>query len=349
MYAGEAEVWHQAERGIARIDADIDSIVGAVKRDDIRSAREGQDRLDSSSEAVARALSNAIDVNVAAATRLAAEIGDSRRAGIRWTILLDGIGVAFASLAAALVLRISRAHSRAVQAYRHIAEERAEELEQFAGRMAHDVRTPLATIGLCVGVAEKQGGDNPRFRRAITRANAAFAQATEIIDALFEFARSGARPDPGARACVAEAAEDTAAVLQTRADEIGADIIVNSTSRSLVPCTTGVLDSVLGNLVGNALTYVDGATTRSVTIDIADEAQEVKTTISDTGPGLPSGADPGALFQPYVRGEGARGRGMGLGLATVKRIVEAHGGKVGVRSSSRGCAFWFTLPRLECS
>jgi hypothetical protein len=51
-----------------------------------------------------------------------------------------------------------------------------------------------------------------------------------------------------------------------------------------------------------------------------------------------------SLFEPYVRGVQARGKGLGLGLATVSRIVCAHGGRVGVRSSSAGCEFWFKLP-----
>jgi len=77
---------------------------------------------------------------------------------------------------------------------------------------------------------------------------------------------------------------------------------------------------------------------------IDDDGREVTTTVADTGPGLPPGTALASLFEPYVRGERARGEGLGLGLATVNRIVGAHGGRVGVRSSAAGCEFWFTLP-----
>jgi signal transduction histidine kinase len=252
--------------------------------------------------------------------------------------------VLLAGAAAAISLRVARAHSRAVQAYREVAERRADELEQFAARMAHDVRTPLSAAGLSVGLAEKFGGDDPRFHRAIQRVRTGVTQTTRIIEALFEFARSGARPQTGARACVAEAAEDVATVMQSRAEEVGAEIVVRANSRALVPCSGGVLGIAIGNLVGNALTYVEGAAARRVTIEIADDGREVKTTVLDTGPGLPPGTAGASLFEPYVRGEQARGRGLGLGLATVKRIVSAHGGHVGVHSSPGGCVFWFTLP-----
>ena len=114
-------------------------------------------------------------------------------------------------------------------------------------------------------------------------------------------------------------------------------------------CSDGELSSVLSNLVGNALTYVEAAAVRQVTIEIVDQGQEVLTSVNDTGPGLPVDIRPETLFDAYVRGPNARGKGLGLGLATVKRIVEAHHGRVGVRSTPAGCTFWFSLPRYTGS
>ena len=102
----------------------------------------------------------------------------------------------------------------------------------------------------------------------------------------------------------------------------------------------GLVEIAIGNLVNNALTYVEGRDKRIVTIATADQGATTKV----SGPGLPSGTDPARIFQPHVRGTNARGRGLGLGLATVKKIVEAHGGHLGVSSSPDGCVFWFTLP-----
>jgi signal transduction histidine kinase len=345
MYPGEAAVWQQAESGLARIDADFAAIGDAIQRGDLEEARRRQQRLDDSAEDLARTLSRAIDVNVMAASRLAAGIEDARRRGFDSTLMLDGAGVLLAGLAAALALRVSRAHARTVHAYRFMAERRADELEQFAARMAHDVRTPLAAASMSLEMVERYGGDDPRFRRASKRARRGIAQTVDITEALFEFARSGARPQPDARASLADAAEDVATVMQARADAIDAEIVLHATTRAAVPCAAGALESALGNLVGNALTYVEGAEQRRVTIEIADDGPEVKAVVSDSGPGLPPGVAAESLFDPYVRGEHARGTGLGLGLATVKRIVEAHGGRVGVRSSAAGCSFWFTLPR----
>ena len=61
--------------------------------------------------------------------------------------------------------------------------------------------------------------------------------------------------------------------------------------------------------------------------------------------GLPPGIE-ATTFEPFVRGPGTEHPGLGLGLATVKRIVETHGGAVGVESHvGAGCRFWMDLPK----
>ena len=346
LYPGEGAAWERAKSAAARLDETLAQIVAALEGGDARSAHQLEARFDGTIEDLARTLSQDIDVNVAAADGLAADIQRSRRQGIVWALGLDGMGVLMAVAAAAWSLGVARAHGRAVRACSELAERRAEELDQFAGRMAHDVRTPLSVVGISLSMADRYGGDDPRFRRAIKRATDAFRQSNAIIEALFDFARAGARPDPGARASVSKAAEGVAVNICSRAEQVGADVVVRARSHAAVPCSAGLVESAISNLVNNALTYVEGREKRIVAIETTDEYGAVKVTVSDTGPGLPAGTDPSGLFEPNVRGPNARGRGLGLGLATVKKVVEAHGGRVGVSSSSEGCVFWFTLPAV---
>ena len=344
MYPGEAAVWQSVESALAGMDSNIADILHAQRRGDLGAARAGEESLDESSERVAASLSQAINLNVAEASSLAARIRATRRRGTIWAVGLDSAGVVLAVFAAGLALRVSRAYARAVHAYREVAERRADELDAFATRMAHDVRTPLAAATLAVGVMERHGAADERVNRAVGRARRALNQTAKIIDGLLEFARAGAHPQPDASASVDDVAEEVASVMKPRANQVGAELMVHADSHVAVACSEGMIASAVGNLVSNALTYVEGAPIRQVVIDVRDEAGQVKTTVSDSGPGLPPGTDAESLFQPYVRGKGARGRGLGLGLATVKRIVDAHGGRLGVRSSNDGCRFWFTLP-----
>jgi signal transduction histidine kinase len=108
------------------------------------------------------------------------------------------------------------------------------------------------------------------------------------------------------------------------------------------------LTQVLLNLVGNAIKFTD---TGSVTIagTIADGAYTLA--VRDTGPGI-SEQDQAKLFQQFQQADNSITRkkgGTGLGLAISKRIVEAHGGMIGVESEvGHGSTFSFTLPiRVE--
>jgi signal transduction histidine kinase len=345
MSPDEATRWQGAQLAIGQLNDDVNNIVAALEAGDLSRALARQDRLDGSSETLARILSSGIAVNTAEAAQLAERIGENRRRGVAWAVGLDGVGVVLASLAAALALTVSRAHRRAVQAHRELAERKAEELDAFAMRLAHDIRTPLTTAHLALDAFNRHGfAVDERARRLLGRGERALDQTVKIVEALLEFARAGARAQLGASASVADVSDDVAEVTNARAEQIGATVTVRAGSRPTVACLEGALASAIGNLVGNALTYVEGAATREVVIEIVEQRGEVITAVSDTGPGLSPGTDERSLFEPYVRGKDARGRGLGLGLATVKRIVDAHGGRVGVRSSAHGCCFWFTLP-----
>ncbi len=344
FYPAEAAAWGRSVVALSRFDEQVDDVLARIRQDDRPGALAAEERLDATGEEVARALSVGIDANVAAAAELAGTIRESRRRGAIWAFQLNAAGVLLAIFAAAIGLRISHAHAHAVEELQQNAERRATELDVFATRMAHDIRNPLAAAGLIFDDIQRRGGDE-RLQRAAERGRRAIAHTAGVVEALLDFARAGARPAPGATASPADVAEEVATLMRARAAQVGAEVQVRVACRARVACSAGVLSSAVGNLVGNALTYVEGAAERQVTVAIDNHGDDVRITVADTGPGLPPGLDPATLFQPYVRGPQARGRGLGLGLSTVSRIVEAHGGHVGVESSARGCRFWLTLPR----
>jgi signal transduction histidine kinase len=100
------------------------------------------------------------------------------------------------------------------------------------------------------------------------------------------------------------------------------------------------LERVLVNLVGNALKYSPGR----VVVSAARTGDFVRISVADEGPGI-APADQERLFQRYYRGHRHEGEGLGLGLYIVRRLVEAHGGRVELTSApGEGSTFSFTLP-----
>ena len=93
----------------------------------------------------------------------------------------------------------------------------------------------------------------------------------------------------------------------------------------------------------NGLKYLGNAEVREVCLRVRNRRSRVVFEVEDTGPGIPASLGT-RIFEPYVRGPNTGAPGIGLGLATVKKLVEAHGGSVGVRDGSRGGAlFWVEL------
>ena len=105
---------------------------------------------------------------------------------------------------------------------------------------------------------------------------------------------------------------------------------------------------VIINIVNNAVKYTPPGT--DITLSARREGDTVRVEIADTGPGIPQEAQ-GRLFQMFYTAGNDRGdgrRGLGLGLALCKSIVEAHGGKIGMRANEpHGSVFFFTLQAEE--
>jgi CheY-like chemotaxis protein/anti-sigma regulatory factor (Ser/Thr protein kinase) len=103
---------------------------------------------------------------------------------------------------------------------------------------------------------------------------------------------------------------------------------------------------ILDNLLRNAIGYTDEGT---ITVRVHEDASVARVAVQDTGMGIER-ADAGHLFEAYRRGlNNRRSEGLGLGLALVKSLVEAHGGVVDVDSDGPGAGstFSFTMPLAD--
>ena len=332
------EQWLRAKAQTMATVSDARDVRDALAAGDVVRARA---RLDADvrpgAAAARKTLWQLVELNAMDGEQLAHHIDRVRRSS---TALLFGLDAACAGLALAL----TAAALRAVGRHTDLLEHRSQELELFAARVAHDVRGPLSPVTLALQrLRRDMASEDPRAV-LIEGANRAVGRVTSLVDDLLAFARTGA-PVAGvgrANALVVAIAtlEEASALAESSAIELQIDPRAEDVA---LACPPGVLTSMISNLVHNSIKYLGNARERRVVVRAARMGDRARVEVEDTGPGLPAGTEE-EVFEPYVRADRTGQPGLGLGLATVKRLAEGYGGSVGVRSAPGGCTFWFELP-----
>jgi signal transduction histidine kinase len=218
------------------------------------------------------------------------------------------------------------------------------EMEQFVGRVAHDIRAPLSAINFAVtGVRVAERGSRP-LAPSLDRAENGIRRATALLDDLLAFAKAGGSPEPGARTPVAPAIRATLDEVADLARQERIEVRGEpSDEASAVGCAPGVLASILSNLVCNAIKYIGDPPERGIIVRSFRHGRFVRIEVTDTGPGVPPGAAK-RIFEPFVRADTTGRGGSGLGLATVRRLAQSHRGRVGLVSRIGMSTFWVELP-----
>jgi signal transduction histidine kinase len=221
---------------------------------------------------------------------------------------------------------------------------RANELDAFAARVAHDIRGPLTPPMFALKRLSSELDAESPHRSMVERGLRGLQHAEALVADLLMFARAAAAPDPEASASLRDAITGAVQDLENNASSARVELEVGDVPAATARCSPGVLASIVGNIVGNAIKHMpDDAKTRVVSIQAREIDGHVSVEIADTGRGVPEG-ERECIFAPYVRGATCC-PGIGLGLATAKRLVVAHGGKIGVRPRCcGGSVFWFELP-----
>ncbi|MEV4348487.1 ATP-binding protein [Actinoplanes sp. NPDC049596] len=250
-------------------------------------------------------------------------------------------------------LRTSAGLRGAVAVFHDITELRRYEndLAVFAGVVAHDLKAPLAVIrGHCEAAIEELA-DAPAsaagdvVRDDLGRIVRAVDRMAGLIDTLLAYSTARDAPLHTRRvdlgALIAEVVRDRVEHLKP---EERPDIYAGPMPE--VRADPAMLRHVLDNLVGNALKYVrPGVTPR---VDVTGEALTAhwaRIEVADRGIGIPDEDKP-RIFESFHRAQTAAGyAGTGLGLAICQRIVERHGGEIGVADNpGGGTRFHFTVP-----
>ncbi|MEU8239761.1 response regulator [Actinoplanes missouriensis] len=238
------------------------------------------------------------------------------------------------------------------RAARHLAETRAalveelewrnRELEAFSGSVSHDLRGPLQVISsFAEHVLDEEDGEplGEATRHRITRIHAAALRMADLVESLLILARAS-------RGDLRRATFDMTATARQVIGEVAARDPDRTVAFTVVEGMTadgdeGLVRVILENLINNAVKF--SRKVENPLIEVG--AEEDRFYVRDNGAGFPS-EQAGQLFRPFARLHDARDfPGTGIGLTTVHRAVERHGGEIWAESTEgKGATFWFTLP-----
>ncbi len=220
-----------------------------------------------------------------------------------------------------------------------------EALEQFAVVAAHDLSSPLRSIGGLLRLLQDGLGGRAQTDdfELLARAQAVAARALLLVDALLQYSRAG-------RTLQLQPV-DTGTVLGDVLNSIQGDMASSGAAIQTAPLPTVRADPlqlsrVFQNLLDNAIKF-RGERPLQIRVSASPHADGWKFEIADNGLGFDT-ARQSELFRLFGRGSEATRPGAGVGLAICKRIVEAHGGHIWADSSrGEGSRFQFVLPAAQ--
>jgi len=268
---------------------------------------------------------------------LEAAVAASRRRNL----MVSGGVLALLGIAVALIA-VSARRSHAL----------ARQQMEFVAAVSHELRTPVAVIHSAAGnLADGVVGDPTRVKRYGATIQTEARRLGETVERVLQLAGLGSgRPLPMTALSAAELVRDAVQHTARDAERAGVDVQVELASD--VPPLVGdgpSLQSAIQNLVGNAVKYAGDDRWVRVRVTRGGSAArpEVRIAVDDHGEGLDAD-ERRQVFEPFYRGRHAVAnqiQGSGLGLSLVRRIVDAHGGRVELESEpGRGSTFTVCLP-----
>ncbi len=217
------------------------------------------------------------------------------------------------------------------------------ELAQFAHVISHDLKAPLRAINHLAEWIEEDAHASlpPKSQEHLTRLRGRVRRMEKLLDDILAYSRAGRQRHPQETVDTAALVRD---IVEMLAPPAGFTVVMAdgmpTLSAERVP-----LETVLRNLIGNAVKHHHAPAGGQVTVSARREGNWIEFAVADNGPGI----EPvyhGRIFEIFSTLQSRdQVEGSGIGLSVVQRTVEARGGRVWLDSGlGRGATFYFTWP-----
>ncbi len=224
---------------------------------------------------------------------------------------------------------------------------------QFLATLAHELRNPLAPISNGLQLMQLSGATDGALKQPVLMMERQMKHLVRLVDDLLDISRitRGKVSLRTERLSLQPLLKDAIEMSWTPKETERLELIVQMTEAPIdVEGDRDRLTQVFSNILSNAAKYTAGS--GKVWLSLRLEGSEAVVSIQDTGVGIPAEALE-HIFEMFsqLSPPGLSERGLGIGLALVRELVQLHGGRVEARSQGSGCGSEFTvrLPALEPS
>ncbi len=226
---------------------------------------------------------------------------------------------------------------------------RGEQQRQFVADASHELRNPVHALRGTLEVALRRPRSAEDYHEALVLASREALRLSQLVEDLFLITRADLdRLELQLVPCDLNVVlQESLQAHQAKALQKSVQLRYAPSSLPLVLADVLRIRQVLDNLVDNALQH----SPQGGFVDLATHCStnQLRVEVRDQGPGM-SSEQAAEVFQRFRQLEGHPARGLGLGLNVAHRLVQAHGGTLGVTAAgSGGSVFWFELPLIEFS
>lgn len=218
------------------------------------------------------------------------------------------------------------------------------ELEAFTASVSHDLRSPLTTIAGQAGLLELSlPNASEEQRRRLTRIQSSVRQMSELIDALLVLSRISRHT---LHREIIDVSVLTESIFQDlRQKYPSRNVEVEIQPGMIVHGDRRLINDLFVNLLANAWKFTSRTENARIEVGQSQHGSMATLFIKDNGAGFDM-AHEQKLFKPFQRLHGAAEfEGTGVGLATVDRIIDRHGGRIWAEAKPHeGAVFYFTMP-----
>jgi PAS domain S-box-containing protein len=219
--------------------------------------------------------------------------------------------------------------------HQKMVEEKNRELKEFTSMVSHDLKAPIYTINGLINVLKEDFAEEfPKSAVEIfSTIEKSGSRLEALIQSILDYARLGVKELKSESINLNELFKDVVAENHHYIDSKNAVIEIQETLPTIIG-DSSALTQVFSNLLGNALKYSSSERTPNVKISAKNHTspKHFSIEIVDNGLGIPNNRFDD-IWKPFVRVHETEVEGTGIGLATVKKLVEKHGASISVKNN----------------